>query len=425
MNIRKAPPGAFYSYRGIMQLTTSKRISLKFTLYTIGIVFFFWFLINILFFQQRYRSEKMRLGGPKMMQAVSDVKPRFKAIEIDELPYDDISFEEFTTNTVISNITKIDGQYIMFARAGNTIRASNVTRMVDAQKQILLIFIVLLIVFSVWTYLISLVFVKSSLKHINLLVEYVKSLDIHSLDKPVPIMGPVNDEIHIIWATLQKTLNTIKEQTDSLKDFVTHASHELKTPLMSLSAVIDAGEKTGDHEKTYSGAKRVLHSINRMFETLLSITKWEYHNIEKKSIDIVPLIASIKDEVENTYPEKNIACKLDLPKSFIVKSNEEIFHIICFNLLQNAFKYTNEWGTIHVKLHKDILSISNSGEWISLEHLKHIWEKFWKNHSEQSSKEGFGLGLYLVKLLVHKHGWDIQAESIPGEATTFTLSFEK
>ena len=91
----------------------------------------------------------MRLGGPKMMQVVTDIKPRFRAIEIDELPYDDVSFEEFTTNTVISNITRIDGQYIMFSRVGNTIRASNVTRMVDAQKQILLIFIVLLIVFSV------------------------------------------------------------------------------------------------------------------------------------------------------------------------------------------------------------------------------------------------------------------------------------
>jgi signal transduction histidine kinase len=253
----------------------------------------------------------------------------------------------------------------------------------------------------------------------------VKSLDIHTLNKPVPLMGPENDEIYIIWATLQKTLNTIKEQTDSLKDFVSHASHELKTPLMSLSSIIDVGQKTGEHEKTYSGAKRVLHWISRLFETLLSITKREYHEIEKKNIDIVPLISSIRDEVETGYPDKNIRCSLDLPKSFVVSSNEEIFHIIFSNLLQNAFKYTDEWWIIHVKLHKDILSITNSGAGINLDHLKHIWEKFRKNHSEQSSKEGFGLGLYLVKLLVHKHGWTIDAESIPGEATTFTLWFNK
>jgi hypothetical protein len=98
----------------------------------------------------------------------------------------------------VANITKIDGQYIMFAHVGNIIRASNVSRMVDAQEQMLLIFLILLVIFSVGTYLISLVFVKSSLKHINLLVEYVKSLDIHTLNKPVPLMGPENDEIYII-----------------------------------------------------------------------------------------------------------------------------------------------------------------------------------------------------------------------------------
>jgi signal transduction histidine kinase len=111
---------------------------------------------------------------------------------------------------------------------------------------------------------------------------------------------------------------------------------------MSLSSIIDVGQKTGEHEKTYSGAKRVLHSISRLFETLLSITKWEYHDIEKKNIDIVPLISSIRDEAEANYSDKNIRCSLDLPKSFIVSSNEEIFHIIFSNLLQNAFKYTDE-----------------------------------------------------------------------------------
>ena len=82
----------------------------------------------------------------------------------------------------------------------------------------------------------------------------------------LPLIGR---EIRIIADTLQRTLNTIKEQTDSLKDFVSHASHELKTPLMSLSAVMDAGQKTGNHEKTFASAKEILKNINNLFETLL------------------------------------------------------------------------------------------------------------------------------------------------------------
>jgi two-component system, OmpR family, sensor kinase len=362
-------------------------------------------------------NERMMQNRPGVQQ------PRFPMPGIEERPFQEETLAELKQSKVFPNIARIDDQYIMFSQVGTTLRVSNVTRMVEAQERMVMIFIILLIIFSVWTYLISLLFVKSSLKNIHTLVDYVKDLDIHTLHKPVPLLGPVNDEIHIIWATLQKTLNTIKEQTDSLKDFVTHASHELKTPLMSLSSIIDVGEKTGEHKETYSGAKKVLHSINRLFETLLSITKREYHHIEKKNIDIVPLMQSIKDEIERNYPEKEISCSLDFPKSYIVSSNEEIFRIIFFNLLQNAFKYTTPKWKIHVRLHKDALSIDNSGPGISIEHIKHIWEKFWKNHQEHASKEGFGLGLYLVKLLVWKHWRTIDIDSKPNETTTFTLSF--
>jgi len=177
-------------------------------------------------------------------QNIQQDAAHFKAPEFNEVPYDDTGFLELKSHKIISNITEIDGQYIMYVRVGNNIRASNVTRLVDAQENMIIIFIILLIIFSVATYLISLLFVKSSLRNINKLVEYVQDLDIHTLDKEIPLSGPDDDEIRIIGATLQETLTTIKEQTDSLRDFVTHASHELKTPLMSLSAVIDAGEKT-------------------------------------------------------------------------------------------------------------------------------------------------------------------------------------
>ena len=409
-----------------MQLTTSKRISLKFTLYTIGIVFFFWFLTNVLFFQQRYRSENMRLSWPKMLQNIpqniQQDAAHFKAPEFNEVPYDDTGFLELKSHKIISNITEIDGQYIMYVRVGNNIRASNVTRLVDAQENMIIIFIILLIIFSVATYLISLLFVKSSLRNINKLVEYVQDLDIHTLDKEIPLSGPDDDEIRIIGATLQETLTTIKEQTDSLRDFVTHASHELKTPLMSLSAVIDAGEKTWDHSKTFSSAKHILQNINKLFETLLSITKREYHRIEKKEIDIIPLIKSIHAELDEVYQEKHISYAVEMPKQLKLRSNEEMFRIIFLNLLQNAYKYTNTDGTIHVKINDNVLSIINSWPGIDAKHAKNIREKFWRQRMNVDSQEGFGLGLYLVKLLVNKHGWKIDMQSTPGKTTTFSIS---
>jgi signal transduction histidine kinase len=111
---------------------------------------------------------------------------------------------------------------------------------------------------------------------------------------------------------------------------------------MSLSSVIDAGQKTGDHGTTFSSAKRILHNINNLFETLLSVTKREYHKIEKKELDIVPLMEAMKNDVEKNYADKQITCALDIPKTYTLNSNEDVFRIIFSNLLQNAFKYTDE-----------------------------------------------------------------------------------
>lgn len=408
-----------------MQLTTSKRISLKFTLYTIAIVFFFGFLINVLFFQQRYNAESERLISWRMQPNRPHLQSRFPMPTIDEIPLQQELLTELKNKSIFPQVARLDDQYIMFSQAGNIVRVSNITRMIEAQEKMVVIFLVLLIVFSVGTYFLSIIFVQSSLKHIKQLVAYVKTLDIHTLHTPVPLSWPPTDEIRTIGTALQKMLTTIKEQTDSLKDFVTHASHEMKTPLMSLNAVIDAGTKTGDHVSAFASAKKVLHNINNMFETLLAITKWEYHQIQKKRIDIAPLILNIYQEIAPYYQEKWIACKIHIPKTYMLYSNEELFHIIFFNLLQNAYKYADVWWTIQIRLQKDRLVISNSGIGIRREYLRHIWDKFWKQHDENTHKEWFGLWLYLVKLLVHKHDRTIDVMSDPGKITSFTLSFDQ
>lgn len=193
---------------------------------------------------------------------------------------------------------------------------------------------------------------------------------------------------------------------------------------MSLSAVIDAGEKTGDHSRTFSSAKNILWNINKLFETLLSITRREYHAIEKKEIDIIPLMQAIHTEVSEMYKDKHISYSVDMPKVLKLRSNEEMFRIIFFNLLQNAYKYTNTDWTIHVQLKDTVLSIINSWPGIDAKHEKSIREKFWRQRANGDSQEGFGLWLYLVKLLVNKHGWSIAMQSKPGK-TTFSISLKK
>jgi two-component system phosphate regulon sensor histidine kinase PhoR len=118
-------------------------------------------------------------------------------------------------------------------------------------------------------------------------------------------------------------------------------------------------------------------------------------------------------------------CSIDLPKTYVIHSNNDIFHIIFFNLLQNAYKYTPEKWLINIQLKKDTLSVINSWPGIDAKHGKYIREKFRKNHAQETSKDWFGLGLYLVKLLVIKHHRTISMESVPNKKTNFSISFSK
>lgn len=302
----------------------------------------------------------MMQNSPGKMQGRGNLPAGMKLPGIEEIPYTPEIFSLLHENVFFLNILEVDDQYLMFKKVGATIRVCNVTGLVEAQEKMIVMFLVLLVFFSIFTYFLSLVFVRKSLKDIHRLVAYVQKLNINTLHEPVPLSGPEDDEIRIIGQSLQETLTTIKEQTDSLKDFVTHASHELKTPLMSLSAVIDAGQKTGNHEKAFTEAKTSLKSINTLFETLLSITKWEYQKIKTAPLDIVPVMQHLLGEVQKNYKKKQITCEVLLPKTCILETNEDMFRIIFLNLVENAYKYTPVQGTIKISLSPTMLSIANS-----------------------------------------------------------------
>ena len=77
------------------------------------------------------------------------IETRFQMMETNEVPYEDTIFQELQQNKIFSNIAEVDDQYIMFSHVNNTIRVSNVSRLVDAQERMIIIFLVLLIIFSV------------------------------------------------------------------------------------------------------------------------------------------------------------------------------------------------------------------------------------------------------------------------------------
>jgi signal transduction histidine kinase len=167
---------------------------------------------------------------------------------------------------------------------------NNISRLIDMQRELILTTLLTTLLGATLTFILSRNFVKSSLKDINKLVHYVKTIDIHNLHTPVPLSGPEDDEIRIIGQTLQHSLDTIKTQTDSLKDFVSYASHELKTPMSTINSIIDLADKTGKYSEITPKVKKTLSEMSNLLDTLLLITKREFQSIKKEDRDIVSLI---------------------------------------------------------------------------------------------------------------------------------------
>ena len=291
---------------------TSTQIALKFTIYFMAIFTLLWIALNGIFLNQRLKNESQRIIKQSWIGA-RDIKGgqwwRFKPtmpLPIITIDYQEQIAQELKENTIIQNIAKIDDIYLMYRLINQKIELLDVSRPMEMQYHLAWITLFIILWGTVLTFALSRLFAQSSLQKINELVEYTKKLNIHNLTDRVPVSWPENDEIRIIASTFQKSLDTINIQTNSLKDFVSYASHELKTPLLTIRWLVDLWVKTNDAEKTGVKIKKTLTEMTNLLDTLLLITKREFSDIHKEKIDIIPLIKQIGEEVSWHYADKKI-----------------------------------------------------------------------------------------------------------------------
>lgn len=403
---------------------TSTQIALKFTIYFFVIFSVLGITINGIFFKQRTTNEYNKIRWKEIILEPMNRKwigERFKnvASPIVTLQYVEDIDKELQNNSITDNISHVDESYIMYTISANEIKLMDVSRPIQMQYDLLWNTIFIILLGTLITFAISSRFARSSLQKINELVNYTKQLDIHNLTKKVPISWPEDDEIRIIAWSFQKSLDIIKEQTDSLKDFVSYASHELKTPLSTIRGLVDLGVKTKDIEKTGPKIKKTLTEMSDLLDSLLLITKREFSDIKKEEVNIIPIIEQVGEELKQQYKEKNISYTKQLPEEYTVSWKSDIIKIIISNIINNAYKFTPNWGSITISLEKNILLIQDTGIGMSTEDKGKIRTRFWKKSTEHNN--WYGLGLYMVKLLIEKLGRTIQVKSTKDEGTLFII----
>jgi len=403
-------------------LKTSTKISLKFTLFTVIIVLLFGVFANVIFFKMWWRSvnidiqwdkmwaKEIMMHEPPMWPNWQDFKKKF--INHLSITTDSEEYQELQDNEILKwyGISKLETSYFYYHKINDTVIVRDITPNIQAQKNLLFISIYLLVFFGILSYILSIYFVKTSLNRLNDLVEYVKWLNLNNLDKKFEIIGSEDDEINILASKINAVTDRINQQTLALKDFISNASHELKTPLMSINSEIDYSLKAKKYKEWMENVKSEITNINNLLDELVLISKLDSGTeLNKTDKDVSEVVKSVVNMIEKKYNDKWLKVNIDIDK-VEKKVHNSSFEIIAKNLIENAFKYTDEWS-IKITLNDKEFSVKDTWKWINKENLEKIWDRFWQEDSSKTDTTSFGLGLYLVKLLVEKHWRKISVKS--------------
>ncbi len=224
-----------------------------------------------------------------------------------------------------------------------------------------------------------------------------------------------------------------EEATEAKINFFTNMSHEFRTPLTLILGPLEelvANPKMSNTDKRYHGLiqKNVLRLL-RLVNQLMDFRKTETGkmNLSATENNLVSFTGDIVEAFKETAKKRDIDLRMiSSEREILVWFDTFMLDKVLFNLLSNAFKFTNNGGHIHVHLkkivqeNKAVIMVEDSGVGMSETVAQHVFELFYQGMI--TSQQGSGLGLALSKELVHLHKGDISVTSQKGEGTCFTIT---
>ncbi len=237
-------------------------------------------------------------------------------------------------------------------------------------------------------------------------------------------------EIH----DMAKNFNSMTSQLAGMEilrnDFISNVSHEFKTPLSAIegyATLLQAKNITEEKKQFY--ASKIVYNTKRLSEltgNILQLTRLENQNIEitKNIFSLDEQIRQVILLYEQQWSNKNIDLHIHLDK-IDYYGNEELLSQVWQNLIGNALKFTDNNGTIWIKMQKEVesikIEITDDGIGMSEETMNRIFEKFYQGDTSHSIK-GNGLGLTLVKKILDLHQGNIDVSSKFHEGSTFIVT---
>jgi two-component system, OmpR family, phosphate regulon sensor histidine kinase PhoR len=262
----------------------------------------------------------------------------------------------------------------------------------------------------------------------------------------IPISAPIIQiaVTFIVFLSFQLSLNEQKAwkleqeqryliEVEQLKsNFLSLFSHDLKTPIAKIQAIVDrvlmAAAEPGFVQDLKS-LKKSSQELHRYIHSILQLSRVEAREmkIRKEAVDINELIEKAIEQILPLANEKKIRIEKNLEPMFSLELDPTLVGEVILNLVDNAVKFTPSGGVVKVSSTEEqdqvVIKVADNGIGMENDDLDKIWEKFYRSQNQVIDAKGSGLGLYLVQYFIRLHKGDVFVRSQKGSGTEigFTL----
>ncbi|WEK37229.1 MAG: HAMP domain-containing sensor histidine kinase [Candidatus Pseudobacter hemicellulosilyticus] len=304
------------------------------------------------------------------------------------------------------------------------------SRLTDLKRILFTSLLIGLAIALIGGYLFSIQLVKP----LSLIIREVKDISSQNLSHRIEA-GSGHDELHQLANTFNELLNRLQDSFNSQRRFISNASHELSTPLTSISSQLEVTlhkhRSTEEYQQVLLSVREDVKQMQSLTRSLLEIAKTGSQGaIELNEVRIDEILFKVMGDVRKISADYRVEVQFgDFPedeKEFMVFGNSDLLYMSIKNFVENGCKYSPDhqsWLDLSFESGLIIIRVKNEGDVIAEEEMEHIFLPFYRTSSAAQKSKGFGLGLPLAQRIIglHKGSIEVQSDIVTGTVFTITL----
>ncbi|MFA7382223.1 MAG: HAMP domain-containing sensor histidine kinase [Desulfurivibrionaceae bacterium] len=268
-----------------------------------------------------------------------------------------------------------------------------------------------------------------SLRPVRDLIQVVRSIGIGKMDARVPSRH-TGDELDELVHLFNTMLEKIEQLITGMRAALDNVAHDLRTPVTRMRAGIEEALQFGNNTDVFREAlldcAEESERIITMLNTLMDISEAEtgVMKLHRQPIDVVSTLAEVVELYQYVAEEKRVEVSVSGPSDLTMMADIDRMRQVIGNLLDNSLKHTPIGGRIELTCNRQagdaVIRVRDTGTGIPPHDLPLIFDRLYRGDHSRSQR-GLGLGLSLVKAVIHAHAGTIEVESVPGQGASFIL----